>query len=271
MYQTRIYDPDEKDPMDKMWYPPELPDDKDTILILAGDLWVGYRWLSINEYSWIGRVAPRFKQVLVVLGNHDYWSDIDILHGGRKMNEDLQDMCLFNVKVLDCDTFEVDNKIFVGATLWTDMFKFDPWSMYHMPQLMRPDSKIRHDHGDGTNSTRFTSQRWVDTHIKHRDYIDFVAKENPDKDIIVATHHMPLTVMGDPMYEGYNANANAYYYSDLSNLILDRPNIKFWCAGHSHVDNDFMFEHCRMYMNPVGYQGEHREQEGFVKHEVIEV
>jgi len=252
-----------------MWYPPELPDDKDTILIIAGDLWVGYRFLNVGDYSWISKVAARFKQVLVVLGNHDYWKDIDIVNGGRKMNEDLQDMCLFNVKVLDCDTFEAEGKIFVGATLWTDMRKEDPWSMFQMPNIMIPDSKIGYEFGENGAWTRFTSQRWISTHYKHRDYIKLIAEQSRDKDVIVITHHLPLEQMGDPMYTGHNSNC--YYSSDLSNLILDNPNIKFWCAGHSHVENDFMFEHCRMYMNPVGYSTELRESKNLVKHEVIEI
>jgi hypothetical protein len=32
-----------------------------------------------------------------------------------------------------------------------------------------------------------------------------------------------------------------------------------------------MFGDTRMYMNPVGYQGEHREQQQLVKHEVLTI
>ena len=116
---------------------------------------------------------------------------------------------------------------------------------------------------------RFTSQRWISTHRKHRDYIKHVAETNPDKKIIVITHHQPLEIMGDPYFKG--SELNAYYYSDLSDLILDNNNIKMWICGHSHIQMDEMFEHCRLYMNALGYQGEHFEQEGLVKHEVIEL
>jgi len=260
---------DKKSGVDPFWYPPEMPDDKDTVLILAGDLWVGYRCIAWGETSWLGVVSQRFKQVLIVLGNHDYWQDLDIISGGRKMNEDLQDACLFNVKVLDCDSFLLENKLFVGATLWTDMDRSNPLAMVRMRDIMRPDSKIAYDHGNGRDFVRFSSQKWISTHHRHREYIQNVARQNYDKDIIVITHHLPLHKMGDPVFMGQESNA--YYTSDLSDVIFDSPNIKFWCAGHSHVGNDFLFEHCRMYMNPVGYFSEHREQEELVKHEVIDV
>src|ERR1035437_1024565 len=81
------------------WYPPELPDDKDTTLILAGDLWMGTKFIEWAGLCWIGIVAKRFKEVLIVLGNHDYWpmGDLTITKGGDKCNAMLQDYGLLNV------------------------------------------------------------------------------------------------------------------------------------------------------------------------------
>jgi hypothetical protein len=197
------------------------------------------------------------------------WKDISIIDGAKKLNEKIQYLGIQNAKVLDADTFEHENTVFVGATLWTDMDKGDPWVMYQMPNIMVPDSKIGYWHGENGAWERFTSNRWVETHKKHRDYIRLVASQNKDKDIVVITHHLPLTMMNDPNFEG--SKSNFYYYSDLSDLILDNENVKLWCAGHSHVNNDFMFEQCRMYMNPVGYYSEHREQEELVKHELLTI
>ena len=255
------------------WYPPELPDDKETILILAGDLWTGTRFIEWAGYSWIGIVAQRFQQVLIVLGNHDYWpqGNLSIVKGADKCNAMLQDMCLFNVHVLDQSTYAIDDYLFVGATLWTDMDKGNPLTMMSMSQFMAYDGKIKYDVGgkDGNEYRRFTSELWVALHRKHKKYIANIAELNRDKKLVVITHHLPLAQMGDPMYEGNESNG--YYYSDLSDLILDNENIVFWCCGHSHCSNDFMFGKTRMYMNPVGYAGEHREQEELVKHEVIEL
>jgi len=262
-----------------LWYPPDLPDDKDTILILAGDLWIGTRFIEWAGFSWIGKVAPKFKQVLIVLGNHCYWPckhALTIREGAVKCNNLLKDMGLYNVKVLDMDTYADGEYLFVGCTLWTDMNKGDPLSMHNMSNFMAYDGKIAYETGSNGGWSRFTSDKWVQTHTKHRDYIKHVAAQNRDKQLIVITHHLPLMHLGDPRYQGNVSNA--YYMSDLSDLILDNDNIKMWFFGHTHHQSDTVFppyaepgDGCRMINNCVGYQGEHMEQLGLVKHEVIEI
>ena len=254
----------------KLWYPPELPDDKDTILILAGDLWIGTRFIEYAGHSWISNVAPRFKQVLIVLGNHDYWpcnQDLTILRGAEKCNSMLQDFDIQNVKVLDCDTYQDPDHpdiLFVGATLWTDMKKSDPLTMHNMSQFMAYDGKIAYETGEGGAWSRFTSEKWIRTHNRHRDYIKLITEQNPDKKIVVITHHLPLETLGDPRYIG-NCD-NYYYYSDLSNIILDNKNIMLWLYGHSHFQKDTMMVHCRFINNAVGYISEMMEGQRLVKH-----
>lgn len=256
---------------DKLWYPPELPDDKETTLILAGDLWFGTKWIEYAGKSWISQVAPRFKKVIIVLGNHCYWpqGNLSILNGANKCNVMLQDMCLFNVYVLDMATHEDGEYLFVGATLWTDMNKGDPLAMFKMADYMRYDGKCAYETGPGGYFRRFTSEKWVQTHCKHRDYIKHVVTQNKDKKVIVVTHHLPLLNLGDPLYHG--DPANCYYSSDLSDLILDNPQIKLWVYGHTHYQKDIVVGDTRLMNNCCGYQGEHMEQQGLIKHEVFEV
>lgn len=254
-----------------LWYPEVLPDEKETTLILAGDLWTGTKFIEHNGDSWIRDVASRFKQVLIVLGNHCFWpqGNLTIKNGGEKCNAMLEQMWIYNVKVLDCNTFSDGDYLFVGATLWTDMNNCDPLAMYRMRQCMSHDGDIAYETGPNGQWSRFTSEKWISTHMKHRDYIKHVIAQNKDKKVVVITHHIPLTTLGDPQYA--NNLSNCYYHSDLSSLILDNENIKLWAYGHTHYANDTYLEHCRLVNNCVGYQGEHREQQGFVKHEVIEI
>jgi len=256
------------------WYPPELDDDKDTILCLCGDIWTGTRWIEFAGFSWIAQVAPRFKQVLIVLGNHDHW-DLAIIGAGDKCNAMLQDAGLLNVHVLDCDTFAVGDYLFVGCTLWTDMRDADPLVMHAMPQFMSYDGSIAYQTGKDGAWERFTSVKWVQVHAKHKKYIDTIARQNKDKKIVVMTHHVPLEILGDPTF-GYTMS-NHYYYSDLSNLILDNDNIIAWFYGHTHFQANRVFPDyagdggCWMVNNAVGYVGQHMEQQGKVAHEVLEL
>lgn len=256
---------------DKMWYPPELPDDKETILILAGDIWEGTKFIEHAGHSWIGNIAHRFKHILIVLGNHDYWpckQDITIKDGSVKLNSMLQDYGFFNVTVLDCDTFEIEDTLFIGATLWTDMKKGDPIVMHNMSNIMAYDGKIAYETGQNGAWTRFTSQKWIVEHDRHRRYIEHVVKQNQNKKLVVITHHLPLSMLSDPYYKG--EMSDFYYHSDLHDIIMD-ANITMWVFGHSHYNTDQVWFGTRFKSNCLGYQGEHFEQQEYVKHEVIEI
>lgn len=275
----------------RLWYPPELPDDKDTILILAGDLWVGTRFIEWEDFSretilidkntprpftvdsrtWIEKVAERFKQVLIVLGNHCYWpinsGSLTITKGGDKCNELLANRGLHNVKVLDCDTYLDGDFLFVGCTLWTDIGNRDPLGMSMINRFMAYDGKIAYETGTAGQWARFTSERWVHTHHKHKAYINLIARQNPDKTIVVITHHLPLMSLCDPRYKG--DMSNVYYASNLENTILDNNNIRYWFYGHTHYQQDTIMVNCRLINNCVGYASEENEARKLVDHETL--
>jgi hypothetical protein len=46
---------------------------------------------------------------------------------------------------------------------------------------------------------------------------------------------------------------NGAYSSDLSEFILDRPQIKVWTHGHTHDKYDYMVGSTRVICNPRGY------------------
>ncbi len=267
LHQTRTFDPNEE-PFDPFWYPPEMEDDKNTILILAGDIWVGTRFIEYAGYSWIAKVSQQFKQVLIVLGNHEFWpgnNSLAIVGGADKCNGMLQDHGLFNVHVLDCVSKEIDGVLFIGATLWTDMNKRDPLAMLNMTQFMAYDGKSRYK-----DDMKFSSERWVTTHSKHRKYIEQALRLNKDKKTVVITHHLPMTTLGDPRYDG--DESNCYYSSDLSDVIFDNPQIALWCFGHSHHTVDRMMVNTRLVNQSVGYISEHKLQTGeFDEYKVIEL
>ena len=48
---------------------------------------------------------------------------------------------------------------------------------------------------------------------------------------------------------------NGGYASDLSDFILDHPQIKLWTHGHMHQCFDYMIGSTRVVCNPRGYEG----------------
>jgi len=260
----------------KWWVPPVLPDDSETTLILAGDIWTGTNFIQSRSEnrvtSWISEVAPRFKTVLIVLGNHDYWpgaNDITIKKGAVKCADMMVDMGITNVRVMDCDVYEDEGVLFVGATLWTDMDKVSPLAMYNMPGCMYYDGKIAYETSPGGGWKRFTSEVWITEHMRHRDYIKHVVEQNRDKTVVVITHHLPLLTIGDPNYNG--DSSNAYYMSDLSEFILDNEHIAYWFYGHTHYQKETLLGKTKLVNNCVGYKAEFKERNGLVSHNCIEV
>ncbi len=256
-----------KELIDLFWTPPHLDTDKDTVLILAGDIWEGIKPVLWGDFSYLGSIASRFKYILCIPGNHDYW-DESVKTLVSKANRMLQEQGINNVKYMDRDCIQIDDVLFVGCTLWTDMNKCDPFAVFDMPRIMRPDSKIIHQFHE-QYVDRLTSQKWIEEHYNSVDYIKLMCELNRDKKIVVITHHAPLNHLIDPYYEG--DMSNAYYTSDLSDLILDNENIKLWAYGHIHYQRDLMFDHCRIINNCVGYRSQKFDEYERVKHECIEI
>ena len=48
---------------------------------------------------------------------------------------------------------------------------------------------------------------------------------------------------------------NGGFYSDLSEFILDNPQIVLWTHGHVHQFFDYMIGTTRIVCNPRGYEG----------------
>jgi len=46
---------------------------------------------------------------------------------------------------------------------------------------------------------------------------------------------------------------NGGFSSDLSEFIMDRPQIKYWQHGHHHNESDYMLGETRVVCNPRGY------------------
>jgi hypothetical protein len=57
-----------------------------------------------------------------------------------------------------------------------------------------------------------------------------------------------------PQYE-HDVYVNGAYSSDLSEFILDRPQIKVWTHGHTHHEFDYMIGSTRIVCQPRGYDG----------------
>lgn len=241
---------------DETWLPPRMEGDEDTLLIIAGDLWKDSKHLTkqIAEWdcSWMEKVAKEFKYVLYVHGNHDYWNArLDTLF---EKNKELAQN-LDNVYVLENSAMTLDGIRFVGGTLWTDYGNRSQISMMEAVQYMN-DYRLTRIGGDYHKMKPTDCLKIFDA---TKNTIFKEAKECKEANIpcIVVTHMTPSCQSVHEKYRNpSDAIANTWYYSELSNYIVD-SGIKYWFCGHVHHAHEYSIGETVIKCNPKGYTGEY--------------
>jgi predicted MPP superfamily phosphohydrolase len=247
--------------LEHAWVPEALPEDRDTCLVIAGDLWYDRRFLT-KKYSdgdsWLGRVAKRFKYVVFVLGNHDYW-ETNISTEVAKIRSELQQQKLFNVFLLDNNFVILDGVKFLGGTLWTDFDRGNPLLMLQATDIMNDYKYIR----AGANYHALNTDIVAGLHARARKFILENAKRDaPGQKVVVVTHMCPSMASINDIYKTTPESClhNFLYASNLD-YELDGTEIDLWFHGHTHHACDYMLGDARVVCNPRGYVGE--PQHGF--------
>jgi Icc-related predicted phosphoesterase len=196
------------------------------------------------------RVSFQFPHVIYVLGNHEHYNG-KIDQSREILENTFGYLGIQNIHILENDTKEINGVHFVGGTLWTDMNKGDPLTMYHLERSMSDFSRIR---VAKENFKKFLPYRAMMEHQKTKQYIGHVIDNLPqDSQVVVVTHHTPSFQSSHEKYVNETL-MNGGYHSELSEFILDRPKIKLWTHGHTHDCFDYMIGGCRVVCNPRGYE-----------------
>ena len=243
------------------------------VLILSGDIFVIEKLKLENSEKgqrfrdFLQRCSSQFPYVLYVAGNHEFYSGGDF-HGGIDVLRDYCATHFDNVHFLECDTKVIDDVTFIGGTLWTDMNKGDPLTLHAAKDLMNDYRAIRNDRKG------FTALKPADTVERHREtlaYFRHVLSENRDRKCVVVAHHSPSFLSCHPQYADERL-MNGAYHSDLSEFILDHPQVKLWTHGHTHHMFDYTIGDTRVVCNPRGYESDRgSEDTGWDPALVIEV
>ena len=202
--------------------------------------------LQFREF--LTRCSFQFPHVIYIAGNHEFY------HGQWKASLDhLREECVkfTNVYFLENDVKTIGDTSFIGATMWTDCNKGDPLTLHALTDMMNDFRIIRND------ELGYTKLRPAHTATRHRrsvEYISAVVAGKHDERFVVVGHHAPTTMSTHPQYANQHL-MNGGYRSDLSEFILDRPQIKLWTHGHTHDPFDYMVGNTRVVCNPRGYSG----------------
>jgi len=233
---------------------------------IADGTGLGKRQQAAQRYrDFLKRCSSQFPHVVYIAGNHEFY------HGKFYAGLDyLRAECANypNVYFLECDTKIIDDVVFVGGTLWTDMNKGDPLTQHAIQGMMNDFRIIRNDKRD---YARMSPQDVIERHLKTKQYIELVLKNHVDQRCVVVGHHSPSFQSVHPQYAHENL-MNGGYHSDLSEFILDHPQIKLFTHGHTHHAFDYTIGETRIVCNPRGYEtAGYSEDTGWDPNKIIEV
>jgi len=229
---------------------PELPTDKETVLVLAGDI-----GLARKEWTYVPfltEISNRFQQVIYVMGNHEHYkgrfstSYHDIANG----------IChLPNVDIYDGEFMIIDDVAFVCATFWASMNNGDPNVMWEAKQTMNDYKSIRHGPTNEPWKRKLLPEETVSKNQEHKDFIfSEITKHKEDgRTVVVVTHHAPHVGSLDGADDAFRTSrmGGAYYTECFEDIANSKPDL--WLHGHLHQSSDYKIENTRIICNPRGY------------------
>lgn len=258
------------------------------VLILSGDILVAndlkdrdtYNIRGENDksnefHTFFQECCERFPHVVYVLGNHEHYHG-DFAKSLGNLRERLG--YLVNLHILEKEYVQLGDYMFFGGSLWTDMNKEDPMTIQQIKGYMN-DYRIIEDSNevvnfktpvygrkeDGsmdfdnvvsvefhTRNAKFSPEKSVAEHKETMRLLKEAIDSRPTDKWVVVGHHAPSKQSTKPRYER-DVIVNGAYSSDLSEFMLDHPQIKLWTHGHTHHDFDYMIGSTRVVANPRGY------------------
>ncbi len=217
---------------------------------IANGTGLGRRQQTAQRFrDFFKRCSFQFPHVIYIMGNHEFYNGK--FYAGI---EYMRDECAKypNVYMLEQDTKIINGVVFVGGTLWTNMNKRDPLTMHAIEGMMNDFRIIRND------ARNYACMSALDVAIRHDKtlaYIEHIVHVHKNKKCVVVGHHSPSFQSVHPTY-AHETLMNGGYHSDLSEFILDHPQIVLWTHGHTHHPFDYMIGETRVVCNPRGYEND---------------
>lgn len=234
----------------------EDPADKETTLLLAGDISTG-----MGAKGFVEEMCKHFKHVLMIHGNHEYYNNDVEKTVQDWVNWELEGAPK-NFHFLNNDTRIIDGVRFIGGTMWTSFNNGDPIIM-SMAFRMMNDYHVIKNHGMAIGTDFILAE--------HNKFMEFLKTELHEKfngKTVVMTHHSPGHNSRSVNFSG--DKLNDCYFADQEKLIGEHTEIALWVHGHTHDSFDYMINETRIVGNPYGYWG-HAVNPTFDRRLIVEV
>lgn len=229
--------------------------ERDAVLVLAGDVCCMSKRSTFHGF--FQGVSARFRRVLFVPGNHEYW-DGSLSEAPFKFRNLLQlddsDLGVppSKVDVLNRRRVDIDGVAFIGATWWTSFRNANPLIMNAASYRMNDYAEIRCG-GDSGYARRLSAEDVLNCHLQDNEFI-FSEIESAKRDgmrVVVITHHAPSSMSIHERYRN-DGEMNEFYVNHSEYRIeATKPNL--WIHGHVHSRFDYLIGDTRVVCNPRGY------------------
>jgi len=238
---------------------------RDEILLVAGDT-VPTTFLAEHRTDADSRtIKNRFNKFLYhvagyhmvyfIAGNHEhYQGNISDCH--FIFTDYLNKLGFFNrIRFLEDECVPLnDDTYLLACTLWTNFNKNNPYAHLIAEDTMNDYKLISH------GEKKFKTEDAYNIHTRSLQHLsemyhyhtnDFEKKAPNKKTKIIVMTHMPPSFKS--LKDKYVSTIDHAFSSDLSEFILDRPQITHWVTGHTHHPCDYKIGDCNILSNPLGY------------------
>ena len=188
------------------------------ILILAGDIGRIYKYEQL--YNFINKLSTKFKYIIYVLGNHEYYYSGE--NKKKYMNELFDDVKkmekeIKNLYILDKACIKIEDICIIGCTLWSYV-KYIPSFIVRIHDI---------------NTYKYNKKHEEDL-LYIKKMINYCKKNNLK--CVIVTHHPPTfdvcPYKRDDKYKDLYGNNLDY--------LLDKEYVNTWICGHVHNNFDYL-------------------------------
>lgn len=211
-----------------------LPNENEQVLILSGD------YDQINRYNKpfkndterfdaFKALCARFKYVIYVFGNHEYYQGkIGKAYSDKNLEFSRK---IDNLYILSRHTpsVTIDRVKFVGATLWTKLAQGQTLDKFQVNDVSKI-TQVYQGSFSKLSKTFWNEENELD--------LAWIKKEVAESElpVVVVSHHAPILI-DDPRDQ-----QNKWLYHNCNSLedyILNENKIIAWIFGHVHQSNYF--------------------------------
>ena len=218
------------------------------ILLIAGDS--AYLDLpdsdsdTYGSYSFWDWASRHYQQVIVCLGNHDFYAHYDL----STMPDNYCRQIRHNVHAYYNSVVSIGDIDIIISTLWS---KIEPCDAFLTEHNVSDFYRIKY------NGHRLTAEDFNREHARCLQFIQQAVVESKAKTKIVLTHHVPTHLCTAQEFCG--STISGAFTVELGEYIVD-SGIDYWIYGHSHRNIDAQISGTRILSNQLGYisHGEHQ-------------